>query len=53
MIAKVWKKVVFVILIVACLVSIVSKLVMRMTVEEELRASAQYQYDLEQKNKEK
>lgn len=52
MIAKIWKKVIFVILIVACLVNIVSKFVKRQTVKEELKASAQYQYDLEQeKNK--
>ncbi len=53
MIAKVWKKVIFAILIVACLFNIVSKFVMRMAVVDELRASAQYQYEQEQKNNEK
>lgn len=48
MIAKIWKKVIFVILIVACLFNIVSKFVKRQTVKEELKASAQYQYELEQ-----
>lgn len=47
MIAKIWKKVIFVILIVACLFNIVSKLVKRVAVIDELKASAQYQYDVE------
>ena len=52
MIAKIWKKVIFVILIVACLFNIISKFVKRVAVIDELKASAQYQYDLEQeKNK--
>ena len=48
MIAKIWKKVIFIILVVACLFNIVSKFVKRNTFKEELRASAQYQYELEQ-----
>ena len=52
MIAKIWKKVIFVILIVACLFNIISKFVKRVAVIDELKASSQYQYDLEQeKNK--
>ena len=49
MIAKIWKKVVFAILIVACLFNIVSKLVKRMGVIDEMKASAQHQYEIEQK----
>jgi hypothetical protein len=48
MIAKIWKKVVLIILIIACLFNIISKLVKRVAVIDELKASAQYQYDIEQ-----
>ena len=51
MIAKIWKKVIFVIFIIACLFNIVSKFVMRMAVIDEIRATAQYQYEIEEKNK--
>lgn len=47
MIAKIWKKVIFVILIVACLFNIVSKFVKRVAVIDELKATAQYQYEIE------
>ncbi len=47
MIAKIWKKVIFVILIVACLFNIVSKLVKKVAVIDELKATAQYQYEIE------
>lgn len=42
MIAKIWKKVLFVILIVACLFNIVNKLVHKASLEEELESSAEY-----------
>ena len=42
MIAKIWKKVLFVILIVACLFNIVNKLVHKASLEQELQSSAQY-----------
>lgn len=42
MIAKVWKKVLFVILIVACLFNVVNKLVHKASLEQELQSSAQY-----------
>ena len=42
MIAKIWKKVLFIILIVACLFNVVSKLVHKASLEEELQSSAQY-----------
>ena len=42
MIAKIWKKVLFVILIVACLFNIVNKLVHKASLEEELQSSAEY-----------
>ena len=48
MVAKIWKKVILAILIIACLFNIISKFVKRNTVMQELKASAQYQYDIEQ-----
>lgn len=50
MIAKIWKKIIFAILIVACLFNIISKFVKRIAVIDELKASAQYQYEVEQQN---
>lgn len=49
MLAKSWKKIGFIILIVACLFNITTKLVRKIPFLEELRMSAQYVYD-EQKN---
>lgn len=42
MIAKYWKKIGFIILIVACLFNIVSKLVKKTSVKDELQQSADY-----------
>ena len=42
MIAKIWKKLLLVILLIACLFNIVSKLVFRNSLEQELNASVQY-----------
>lgn len=42
MIAKIWKKVLFIILIVACLFNIVSKLVHKSSLKQELQSSAEY-----------
>ena len=42
MIAKIWKKVLFIILIVACLFNIVNKLVHKASLEQELQSSAEY-----------
>lgn len=42
MIAKIWKKVLFVILIIACLFNIVNKLVHKASLEQELQSSAEY-----------
>lgn len=42
MIAKYWKKIGLVILIIACLFNIVSKLVHKTPVKQELQQSAQY-----------
>ena len=42
MIDKIWKKVLFVILIIACLFNIVNKLVHKASLEQELQSSAEY-----------
>ena len=45
MLAKYWKKIGMLILIIACIFNIMSKLVRRLTLNQELKASAQYMYD--------
>ena len=42
MIAKIWKKLLLFILIIACLFNIINKLVHKASMEEEVRASAEY-----------
>ena len=42
MIAKIWKKLLLFVLIIACLFNIVNKLVHKASMEEEGRASAEY-----------
>lgn len=42
MIAKIWKKVLFIILIIACLFNIVNKLVHKASLNQELQSSAEY-----------
>ena len=42
MVAKIWKKLLFVILIVACLFNIVNNLVHKASLEQELQSSAEY-----------
>lgn len=48
MASKVWKKLLFIILIVACLFDITIKLVQRNSFKSELQSSAQYVHELEQ-----
>ena len=43
--AKIWKKLLLVILIVACLFNVVSKIVKRYSLKEELQSSIQYLYE--------
>lgn len=45
MLAKVWKKICLIILVLACLFNIVSKLVNRISFNKEILSSAQYLYD--------
>ena len=48
MASKVWKKLLFLILIIACLFNITLKLVQRNSFKQELQSSAQYVQKLEQ-----
>lgn len=50
MLAKIWKKVLFFILIVACLFNIVTKLVNKTSLEKELEMSANYIESTENEN---
>lgn len=50
MIAKIWKKVLFAILIVACLFNVVNKLVHKASLQQELESSAQYIQEMQQEN---
>lgn len=45
MLVKYWKKICIIILIIACLFNIVSKLVNRISFNKEIVSSAQYMYD--------
>lgn len=42
MIAKIWKKVLLFVLIIACLFNVINKLVHKASMEEEVKASAGY-----------
>lgn len=50
MVAKMWKKVVLFVFIVACLFNIVNKLVHRVPLKQELETSARYTYQQQQNN---
>lgn len=45
MLAKIWKKLCLAVLIIACLFNIVSKLVNKVSLNEELVSSAKYMYE--------
>lgn len=45
MLAKIWKKICILVLIVACLFNIVSKLVGKVSFNKEILSSAQYMHD--------
>ncbi len=50
MVARLWKKVLLFILIVACLFNVVDKLVHKASLEEELESSAQYVQEQQLRN---
>ena len=49
MLAKIWRKLLMFILIVACLFNVVNKLVKKSTLKDELLSSARYIRSLQQK----
>ncbi len=53
MLAKSWKKILLLVLIIACLFNIINKLVHKASMEQEVRASAEYvqKQTQEQQNK--
>ena len=53
MAARLWKKILFIILVVACLFNIVSKLVKKIPFMDELKASAEYITEQDNKENEK
>lgn len=50
MVAKIWKKILLFVLIVACLFNIVNKLVNKASLNQELESSAQYIQQQQMKN---
>ena len=53
MVAKIWKKVLLFILIIACLFNIVNKLVHKASMKEEVSASAKYLLEQQVENVQK
>lgn len=53
MLGKIWKKVLFFILIIACIFNITTKLVHKSSLEKELLSSAQYMQQLNEKSDKK
>ena len=52
MLAKYWKKIGLFILIIACLINVMSKLVNKVSFNDELKATVQYMYnEYEKENK--
>ena len=52
MLAKYWKKIGMLILIVACVFNVMSKLVNKLSLNSEMLSSAQYVYDQQQEKSE-
>ena len=50
MLAKLWKKVLLAVVILACLFNVVTKLVKKPSLEQELRSSAQYMQEQQEEN---
>ena len=49
MLAKYWKKIALLILIIACVFNVMGKLVNKLSLNKEMLYSAQYMYEQEQK----
>lgn len=50
MLAKYWKKIALLILIIACVFNVMGKLVNKLSLNKEMLYSAQYMYEQEQKD---
>lgn len=53
MIAKYWKKIGMLILIITCIFNVMGKLIHKLSLNKEMLSSAQYVYEQEQKNENK
>ena len=53
MLAKYWKKIGMLILIIACVFNIMSKLVIKLSLNKEMIYSAEFMYNQEEKNQTK
>ncbi len=53
MLAKYWKKIGLLILIIACIINVMVKLVNKVSLNSELQSSAQYMYEEYQQEKQK
>lgn len=49
MLAKIWKKILLFVLIIACLFNIINKLVHKASMEQEVKASVQYMQEQNEK----
>jgi hypothetical protein len=49
MIAKIWKRILLFVLIIACLFNIINKLVHKASMEQEVKASVQYMQEQDKK----
>ena len=50
MLGKIWKKILFFVLIIACIFNIITKLVNKSSLERELLSSAQYMQQINNEN---
>lgn len=53
MLAKYWKKIGLLILIIACVFNVMSKLVNKLSLDKEMLSSAQFMYEQQNENKTK
>ena len=53
MLAKYWKKIGLLVLIIACVFNVMSKLVNKLSLDKEMLSSAQFMYEQQNENKTK
>ena len=49
MVAKIWKKILLAVLIIACLFNIINKLIKKVSFNDEIKSSAEYVKTIEEK----